>query len=251
MTTRLMSSRFTNDDHALWRIALQRGLALALVGIAACGGARPESTAPARRTVPVFPGLDIRDAVALGMVDGPSTAQLTVVEAIDFACPHCDMMQGPIDELVREYGGRIRVVYKHYVLPRHSDAAHLAACAAGKQGKFRAFADALRAERTRHALSNEQIVQAIQEGGAEALQRITSAEPDMVALARGIGLDVAAFDAERGGAWCRAFLDRDHGEIDKIDIDHLPMFFIADKRADPLTKEALRAAIDAALAAAR
>jgi len=230
---------------------LQRALALALAGVAACGGARTEATAPALRPVPVFPGLDIRDAVALGMVDGPSTAQLTVVEAIDFACPHCDMMQGPIDDLVREYGGRVRVVYKHYVLPRHSDAAHLAACAAGKQGKFRAFADALRAERARHALSNEQIMQAVKEGGAEALQRLISAEPDVVALARGVGLDVAAFDAERSGAWCRAFLDRDHGEIEKIDIDHLPMFFIADKRADPLTKDALRAAIDAGLAAAR
>jgi hypothetical protein len=81
------------------------------------------------------------------MVDGPSTAQLTVVAAFDFACPHCTRMQGPLDELVRAYRGRARVVYKAFVLRRESsEAAHLAACAAGKQGKFRAFADALRAE---------------------------------------------------------------------------------------------------------
>ena len=226
-------------------------LALALASAAGCGGARPEATTPALRALPVYPGLDIADAVALGMADGPSTAQLTVVEAIDFACPHCDRMQGPIDELVREYGGKVRVVYKHYVLPRHSDAAHLASCAAGKQGKFRAFADALRAERARTELTEEQIMKAIREGGAEALQRVMSQEPDLAALARGIGLDMAKFDAERSGAGCRAFLDRDHREIDQTDIDHLPMFFLVDQRADPMTKDALRAAIDAALAKAR
>jgi protein-disulfide isomerase len=221
---------------------------LVLAVVAACGGARTEAAAPARRQVPVFPGLDITDAVALGMVDGASTAQLTVVEAIDFACPHCERMQGPLDELVREYGGRVRVVYKNCVLPQHSGAAHLAACAAGKQGKYRAFADALRAERARHAMTEEQIVQALREGGAAAVERVMNPEVDLAALARDIGLDTAAFDAERSGAWCRAFLDRDQAEMDKLGIDHLPMFFIADKRADPMTKEALRAAIDAGLA---
>jgi protein-disulfide isomerase len=123
--------------------------------LVACGGAQGEPAAPragAPRPVPVFPGLDITDAVALGMVDGPSTAQLTVVEAIDFECVHCMQIQGPVDELVREYGGRVRFVYKNFVLNHHTDAIHRAGCAASKQGKFRAFADAVRAQVVERAL---------------------------------------------------------------------------------------------------
>jgi protein-disulfide isomerase len=221
-----------------------------LAGVAACGGART-AAAPARRPVPVFPGIDIADAVALGMVTGPSTAELTVVEAFDFACPHCERVQAPIDELVREYAGRIRVVYKNYVLPRHDNAAHLAACAAGKQGKFRAFADALRAERVSGTPTEDQLKQAVESGDRDALQRLFAPEPDVAAVAQGIGLDLAAFDAERRGAWCRAFLDRDQREIDKLDVDALPTFFAGSKRGVVTSKEDLRALIDAALAAPR
>jgi hypothetical protein len=51
-----------------------------LAGVIGCGGAPAPVKPPAPRPVPVFPGLDIADAVALGMVDGPNTAQLTVVD---------------------------------------------------------------------------------------------------------------------------------------------------------------------------
>jgi predicted DsbA family dithiol-disulfide isomerase len=231
---------------------------LVLMAVAACGGARPEAGAkapagagPARRPLPVFPGIDVTDSMALGMVDGPNTAEVTVIEAFDLACPHCEQMQAPLDELVREYRGRIRVVYKSWVLPRHTADAHLAACAAGKQGKFRAFVDALRAEHPKHQLTDEQIRKAIQEGKLEDLILRGGGEPDLAAIAQGVGVERTAFDAERNGAWCRAFLDRDQKEIDGLDIDHLPYFLVADKRVDTMSKEELRAAIDASLAAAR
>jgi predicted DsbA family dithiol-disulfide isomerase len=227
---------------------------IGLAGLLACGGARPDAAAPratgtAQRTAPVYPGIDITESVALGMVDGPSTAELTVIEAFDFACPHCERMQGPIDELVREYGGRVRVVYKNYVLPQHATAAHLAGCAAGMQGKFRAFADAVRAERASHAPTNEDFDAAIASGNIEGLLR--GPELDLSALAHRIGLDMGRFDADRSGESCRAFLERDVREIERLDVDHIPVFFVADKRGDAMSKEQLRALIDAGLAATR
>jgi protein-disulfide isomerase len=222
--------------------------------LVACGGAQGEPVASlplTPRPVPVFPGLDITDAVALGMVDGSGTAQLTVVAAIDFECPHCVRMQGPIDELVREYGGRVRFVYKNFVLPQHPNAIaiHRAGCAAGKQGKFRAFADAVRTVLRDRALSPEQIEQAAKNGSLEDLIRRPG--PDLVEIARGIGLEMSAFEADRNGAWCQAFLARDHDELERLDIDALPTFFVGTRRSNAGSKDELRAAIDAVLADAR
>jgi protein-disulfide isomerase len=227
-------------------------LFVALAGLVACGGARPDAAAPRATGAPpstalVFPGIDITESVALGMVDGPSTAQLTMVAAFDFACPNCDRMQGPIDQVVREYAGRLRVVYKNYVLPQHSTAAHLAGCAAGKQGKFRAFADAVRAERAKHARTKEDIEAAVAAGKLDDLLR--QPELDLPALARRIGMDMGQFEADRSGASCRVFVERDRREMEQLDVDHLPVFFVAGKRGDAVSAGELRALIDAAVAA--
>lgn len=222
------------------------------MALAACGGAHGEPAEPragAPRPVPVSAGLDITDAVALGMVDGPATAQLTVVAAIDFECPHCVRMQGPIDELVREYGGRVRFVYKNFVLPQHMDDLHRAGCAAGKQGKFRAFADAVRAKLASRRPAIEELEEAARNGTLEEV--LYRGGPDVVEIARGIGLDMSAFEADRDGAWCRAFLAREHDEFERLAVEALPMFFIATRRSNAGSKEELRAAIDAALADAR
>jgi predicted DsbA family dithiol-disulfide isomerase len=157
-------------------------------------------------------------------------------------------MQGPIDELVREYGGKVRFVYKNFVLPQHPNAIHIhrAGCAAGKQGKFRAFADAVRAKLAHPERLIEQMAQAAENGSLEELLR--QANPDLAEIARGIGLEMSAFEADRNGAWCQAFLARDHDELERIDVDAIPTFFVGTRRSNAGSKEDLRAAIDAVLA---
>jgi protein-disulfide isomerase len=82
--------------------------------------------------------------VGTSPVDGPATAKVTMVMAFDFACRYCRRAWDTIDELRKKYGKDLRVVYKQYVV--HPDTAMYparAACAAGRQGKFRTLAQLL------------------------------------------------------------------------------------------------------------
>ena len=64
--------------------------------------------------------------------------KVTVIEFADFQCPFCARQAADLRKLQTEYAGRIEVIFKNFPLPFHSRAraAHLAAWAAGKQGKF-------------------------------------------------------------------------------------------------------------------
>jgi protein-disulfide isomerase len=67
-----------------------------------------------------------------------ANALVTVVEFSDFQCPFCKRVTGTIDQIKKQYGAKVRVVFKHNPLPFHKDApyASQAAIAAGNQGKF-------------------------------------------------------------------------------------------------------------------
>ena len=64
---------------------------------------------------------------------------MTVVKAFDFACPYCANASPMMSELVSEYGGKLRVVYKNMVVHKVVMPAHLASCAAAKQGIYLAW----------------------------------------------------------------------------------------------------------------
>lgn len=68
---------------------------------------------------------------------GPKDAKVTIVEFLDYQCPFCHRAQQNVDEVLRQYQGRVRFVHRDYVLgkPRSLPAARAARCA-GAQGKF-------------------------------------------------------------------------------------------------------------------
>lgn len=67
-----------------------------------------------------------------------ATAKITLVEFADFQCPACASFNPVLKQVVEEYKDTVRLVYRHFPLPSHSNAkiAALASEAAGKQGKF-------------------------------------------------------------------------------------------------------------------
>jgi len=69
---------------------------------------------------------------------GPADAPVTIVEFADYQCPYCKRAQPTLDKLMSNYEGKIRLVYKDYPLPMHSQAkpAAVAAHCAGEQGKY-------------------------------------------------------------------------------------------------------------------
>ena len=66
-------------------------------------------------------------------VRGPKDAKVTIVEYSDFQCPYCARAHQTISEQVmKEYDGKVKLVYKNYPLPFHpwaEPAAVAAACA--------------------------------------------------------------------------------------------------------------------------
>jgi protein-disulfide isomerase len=71
-------------------------------------------------------------------VKGPENAAITIVEFSDFECPFCKRVLPSVDQLMKEYQGKVKLAFRHNPLPFHPKAmpAAKAAYAAHKQGKF-------------------------------------------------------------------------------------------------------------------
>ncbi|MFH0902009.1 MAG: thioredoxin domain-containing protein [Pseudomonadota bacterium] len=69
---------------------------------------------------------------------GSPSAPVTVIEFADFQCPYCSRAAKTARELLEQYPGKVRVVFKNLALPFHEEAvlAAEAALAAHEQGKF-------------------------------------------------------------------------------------------------------------------
>jgi len=82
---------------------------------------------------------------AVGPSKGPESAPITIVEFSDFQCPFCSRANAAVDEVVKTYGDKVRVVFRHFPLSFHAEApkaAEASACAAD-QKKFWEYHDKL------------------------------------------------------------------------------------------------------------
>jgi len=79
-------------------------------------------------------------------VKGPTDAPVTLVEFTDFHCPFCGRAVATLKDVMREYDGKIRWVFRDFPIaslhPRAPKAAEAARCA-GEQGKFWEYHDLL------------------------------------------------------------------------------------------------------------
>jgi protein-disulfide isomerase len=83
--------------------------------------------------------------VAEAPMKGNPNAKVTLVEFADYECPHCKRLQPVLRQILDEFNGEVKLYFKHYPLPQHTNArlAAEAAVAAQKQGKFWQFEDKL------------------------------------------------------------------------------------------------------------
>jgi protein-disulfide isomerase len=82
---------------------------------------------------------------AKGPSRGPSNAPVTVVEFSDFQCPYCGRARDTIEQMMQEYAGKVRLVFREFPLDFHKNAkkAAEAALCANDQGKFWEYHDLL------------------------------------------------------------------------------------------------------------
>ncbi|MDQ3174979.1 MAG: thioredoxin domain-containing protein [Acidobacteriota bacterium] len=158
---------------------------------------------------------------------GGATAPVTIVEFTDFQCPSCAAMHPVLEEVLKSYGNKVRLVIRDFPLATHANAhkAAEAANAAHAQGKFFEYA-ALLFKR---------------QDGLDI--------PSLKKYASELGLDRARFDAALDGGTFAAEVRRDIVDGEMYGIDSTPTIFVNGVFLKNLSAEDLRAAIDRALGA--
>jgi protein-disulfide isomerase len=119
------------------------------------GKGAPVAAAPAAPTAPTAdagPTPDqLKKAPAVTNEDwmrGNKNAKVTLIEYSDFECPFCARFHPTAQQIIKEYGDKIRFVYRHYPLSFHPNAqkaAEASECVAKQKGQdgFWAFTDAI------------------------------------------------------------------------------------------------------------
>src|SRR5947208_11221895 len=135
---------------------------------------------------------------------GGVKAPITIIEFSDYECPFCGRAEGTVDEVMKAYGDKVRVVYRDYPLPFHPQArpASEAANCAHAQGKFWPYHAKLFANQT--ALGEDKLKE----------------------YAKDVGLDEAKFEQCLKDKPFKAAIDKDIADGGKVGVNGTPAFFI-------------------------
>jgi protein-disulfide isomerase len=157
---------------------------------------------------------------------GEKSAPVTVVVFTDYQCPSCAALHPVVDETLKGYGNRVRLVVRDFPLAMHAQArkAAEAANAANAQGKYFEYISVL--FRNQSALD------------VDSLKR----------YATELGLDRARFDAALDSGQYAAEVSNDVADGEAYGVTATPTIFINGVQLTNLTPEGLRAALDRALA---
>ena len=142
---------------------------------------------------------------ATGPTRGPADAKVTIIEFSDYQCPFCRRAEPTVEQMLADYEGRVRFVFRHFPLdrihPQARGASEAAACAA-EQDKFweyhaQLFADGAQLDRA----------------GLDAMATKT-------------GLDLAAFKSCVDERKTQALVEADLKAGEAAGVSGTPAFFI-------------------------
>lgn len=86
------------------------------------------------------------EVAATGPALGPESAPVTIVEFSDFECPFCLRIHPTLKQVMEDYDGRVRLVFRQFplnALHPHAQKAAEASLCANEQGKFWEMHDAM------------------------------------------------------------------------------------------------------------
>lgn len=145
------------------------------------------------------------DVEATGPSRGTENAAVTIIEFSDFECPYCKQATPVLDQLIDNYGDRVRLVYRHYPIDSihpHARRAAEASLCAQEQDLFWPMHD-------RMFVSQRSL-------GVEGLK----------ALAKSVGLEAAPFAECLASGRHSAAVEADFQAGQKLGVERTPAFFI-------------------------
>lgn len=164
-------------------------------------------------------------------VKGDKNAKVTIVEYSDFQCPFCKRATDMLPPILKEYDGKVKLVYKQFPLPSHPWArdAAIASICAYEQGNdyFWKLHDEL--------------------FGKQKEITVERSKEQFKAFAKGIGLDAGRFEACVNSPQTAARVENEIKEGQSIGVNSTPTFVVNGMPVIGANPEGLKAAIEASL----
>ena len=156
-------------------------------------------------------------------IAGCESGRVTLVEFVDYECPHCRHAQELLKQIIEAYPNDVRVVFKHFPLSGHSNArlAAEAAMAAHRQGRFWPYSDKV----------------------WDNSDHLTVAVLDKIA--KEVGLDLERWRADRQSDAVKDRVQRDRDEGVALRINATPSLYVNGRKyTDPLEISSLSSWVD-------
>ncbi len=164
-------------------------------------------------------------------LDVAADSKVTFVEFLDFECESCRAAYPAIEQLRKDYAGRVTFVVRYFPIPSHFNAERAARAveAASKQGKF------------------EQMYQKMYETQSEWGEQRVPADERFRGYAKELGLDLTAYDQAYADPATLERIRKDVADGEALGVSGTPTFFLNGKQLQPESVQDLVASIDAAL----
>ena len=158
--------------------------------------------------------------------------KVTLVEFLDFECEACRAAYPAVEQLRKDYAGRVTFVVRYFPIPSHFNAERAARAveAASKQGKF------------------EQMYQKMYETQQTWGNKQTPADATFRGFAESMGLDLAKWDKAYKDPATAKRVQEDVTDGQALGVTGTPTFFVNGEKLEPRSYEDFTKAIDAALA---
>ncbi|MDP9842982.1 DsbA family protein [Streptosporangium lutulentum] len=165
-------------------------------------------------------------------VQTAADGKVTLVEFLDFECEACRAAFPIVEELRKEYAGKVTFVVRYFPLPSHFNAERAARAveAAAGQGKF------------------EAMYQRMYQTQTEWGEKQVPADDLFRKFAGDLGLDMAAWDKAYSDPATLTRIKKDVADGEALGVQGTPTFFLNGEKLEPESSDDIKAAIDAALA---
>lgn len=166
---------------------------------------------------------------------GKAEAPVTIEEFGDLQCPPCAALNPELHTIEKEYGERVRIIFRHFPLtqmhPYALEAAQ-AAEAAGEQGKFWEMQDWMYLQQQNWATA-------------------PNARQLFLQQAQSMGLNVEKFRQDMNSAEIKQRIIQDYNRGMSLGVTGTPTLFINGRMvtSEQMTREGIRAVINSSLAA--